>query len=95
MSKPRLRCNFALMVSVVTSKRCCLPPPQAPTAPTLRSYSAIWRPNRTKSFVFDGGYWKLETYHAIADSDNDFVTKRGGNIQPQSSRNFHARGTVG
>lgn len=34
-------------------------------------------------FVFDGGYWKLDTYHAIAESDNDFVTKRGGNIQPQ------------
>jgi hypothetical protein len=34
-------------------------------------------------FVFDGGYWELATYHEIADSDNDFVTKRGGNIQPQ------------
>ncbi|MEJ2267419.1 MAG: IS4 family transposase [Anaerolineales bacterium] len=34
-------------------------------------------------FVFDGGYWKLETYHQIVDSGNDFVTKRGGKIKPQ------------
>jgi hypothetical protein len=33
-------------------------------------------------FLFDGGYWKLETYHAIVDSGNDFVTKRGGKIKP-------------
>ncbi|MFQ5813982.1 MAG: IS4 family transposase [Anaerolineae bacterium] len=34
-------------------------------------------------FLFDGGYWKIDTYHAIVDSGNHFVTKRGGNIQPQ------------
>lgn len=33
-------------------------------------------------FVFDGGYWKIETYHAIVDSGNHFVTKRAGRIQP-------------
>ena len=34
-------------------------------------------------FLFDGGYWKIETYHAIVESGNHFVTKRGGNIRPQ------------
>ena len=33
-------------------------------------------------FLFDGGYWDIDTYHAIADSGNHFVTKRGGNVQP-------------
>lgn len=33
-------------------------------------------------FLFDGGYWKIDTYHAIVDSGNDFVTKRGGKIKP-------------
>lgn len=34
-------------------------------------------------FLFDGGYWNLDTYQQIVESDNDFVTKRAGNIQPQ------------
>lgn len=34
-------------------------------------------------FVFDGGYWKVETYHRIVKSDNHFVTKLGGNVKPQ------------
>lgn len=33
-------------------------------------------------FLFDGGYWKLDTYHDIVDSGNDFVTKRAGKIKP-------------
>ena len=33
--------------------------------------------------MFDGGYWQLDTYHQIVESDNHFVTKRAGNIQPQ------------
>jgi len=33
-------------------------------------------------FLFDGGYWRLETYQQIVESDNHFVTKRAGNIQP-------------
>jgi hypothetical protein len=33
-------------------------------------------------FVFDAGYWKKDTYQAIAKSDNDFVTKLPGRIKP-------------
>lgn len=33
-------------------------------------------------FVHDGGYWKIDTFQAITGSDNDFVTKLGGNIKP-------------
>lgn len=34
-------------------------------------------------YVFDGGYWDIATYERIVDTHNHFVTKRGGNIQPQ------------
>ena len=34
-------------------------------------------------FIFDAGYWKIDTYHRIADSGNDFVTKRAGRIKPK------------
>lgn len=34
-------------------------------------------------FLFDGGYWHLDTYQQIVESGNHFVTKRAGNIQPQ------------
>ena len=33
-------------------------------------------------FIHDGGYWKIDTFQDIVDSDNDFVTKLGGNIKP-------------
>jgi len=33
-------------------------------------------------FIYDAGYWKINTYHAIAESGNDFVTKRAGKIKP-------------
>ena len=33
-------------------------------------------------FVFDGGYWHLDTYQDIVANGHDFVTKRGGNIKP-------------
>ena len=33
-------------------------------------------------FVFDGGYWHLDTYADIVSQGHDFVTKRGGNIKP-------------
>ena len=34
-------------------------------------------------FVFDGGYWRLDTYQNIVSQGHDFVTKRAGNIKPQ------------
>jgi hypothetical protein len=33
-------------------------------------------------YVFDAGYWKIDTYCEIAESGNDFVTKRAGKIKP-------------
>ena len=33
-------------------------------------------------FVFDGGYWHLETYQELVNQGHDFVTKRAGNIKP-------------
>lgn len=41
-------------------------------------------------FVFDGGYWDLDTYRDIIAHKHNFVTKRGGNIKPKvlESRNI-------
>jgi hypothetical protein len=33
-------------------------------------------------YIFDAGYWKIQTYHNIVESGNDFVTKRAGKINP-------------
>ena len=33
-------------------------------------------------YIYDAGYWKIETYCEIAESGNDFVTKRAGKIKP-------------
>jgi hypothetical protein len=33
-------------------------------------------------YIFDAGYWKIDTYHDIVESGNDFVTKRAGKIKP-------------
>ncbi|MGB7874433.1 MAG: IS4 family transposase [Anaerolineales bacterium] len=33
-------------------------------------------------YIFDAGYWKIQTYHDIVESGNDFVTKRAGKIKP-------------
>lgn len=37
-------------------------------------------------YVFDAGYWKIDTYCEIAESGNDFVTKRAGRIKPHVVR---------
>jgi hypothetical protein len=34
-------------------------------------------------FVFDGGYWRLDTYQDIVSQGHHFVTKRAGKIKPQ------------
>jgi hypothetical protein len=34
-------------------------------------------------YIFDAGYWKIDTYHDIVESGNDFVTKRAGKIKPR------------
>jgi hypothetical protein len=39
-------------------------------------------------YLFDAGYWKIDTYCEIAESGNDFVTKRAGNIKPHLIQEF-------
>lgn len=39
-------------------------------------------------YIFDAGYWKIETYCEIAESGNDFVTKRAGKIKPHLIQEF-------
>lgn len=34
-------------------------------------------------YLFDAGYWKIDTYYEIVESGNDFVTKRAGKIKPR------------
>lgn len=63
-------------------KKIALTPAPGPDAAYFEEMLGDLEHQQDQIFVFDGGYWGLETYHAIADSDNDFVTKRGGNIQP-------------
>lgn len=64
-------------------KKILLTPAPGPDAPYFEDMLGDLEEQEGQIFVFDGGYWGLETYHAIVDSENDFVTKRGGNIQPQ------------
>jgi len=39
-------------------------------------------------YIYDAGYWKIDTYCDIADSGNDFVTKRAGKIKPHIIQEF-------
>lgn len=63
-------------------KKIALTPAPGPDASYFEEMLGDLEHQQDQIFVFDGGYWGLETYHAIVESDNDFVTKRGGNIQP-------------
>jgi hypothetical protein len=64
-------------------KKIALTPAPGPDAPYFEEMLGDLEQQQDQIFVFDGGYWSLETYHAIVDSGNHFVTKRGGNIQPE------------
>lgn len=39
-------------------------------------------------YIFDAGYWKIDTYCEIVESGNDFVTKRAGKIKPHIIQEF-------
>jgi hypothetical protein len=65
-----------------TFKKILLTPAPGPDASYFKRLLGNLEQQEGQIFIFDGGYWKIETYHAIADSGNDFVTKRGGNVQP-------------
>ncbi len=36
-------------------------------------------------YLFDCGYWSIDTYHEITESGNFFVTKLHGNIKPEAA----------
>jgi len=66
-----------------TFKRIVLTPAPGPDAGYIDEMLGDLEAQRGQIFLFDGGYWKLETYHAIVEKGHHFVTKRGGNILPQ------------
>ena len=60
-----------------------LSPAPGPDSPYLDDMLGDLTAQRDQIYVFDGGYWDIATYERIVDTDNHFVTKRGGNIQPE------------
>jgi hypothetical protein len=63
-------------------KKIMLTPAPGSDAAYLQTLLGDLEQQQGQLFLFDGGYWKIETYHHIVASGNHFVTKRGGNIQP-------------
>jgi len=67
-------------------KKIMLTPAPGPDSPYMNRLLGDLSQQENQIFLFDGGYWKIDTYHAIVESDNHFVTKRGGNIKPHVVR---------
>ncbi len=67
-------------------KKILLTPAPGSDTPYMNSLLGDLSQQENQIFLFDGGYWKIAIYHAIADSGNHFVTKRGGNIKPHLVR---------
>ena len=67
-------------------KKILLTPAPGPDAPYMDSLLGDLSQQEHQIFLVDGGYWKIAAYHAIVDSGNHFVTKRGGNIKPHVVR---------
>jgi hypothetical protein len=63
-------------------KKILLTPAPGPDTPYMASLLGDLSQQKDQIFLFDGGYWKIDIYHAIVDSGNHFATKRGGNIKP-------------
>jgi IS4 transposase len=63
-------------------KKILLTPAPGPDASYFEMLLGDLERQQNQLFIFDGGYWNINTYHHIVDSGNDFVTKRGGNVQP-------------
>ena len=63
-------------------KKIMLTPEPGPDSPYLSDLLGNLEEQEDQIFIFDGGYWKIATYHAIVQSGNDFVTKRAGKIKP-------------
>lgn len=64
-------------------KQIMLTPATGPDAPYLADLLGDLGRPAGLLFVFEGGYWHLDTYRDIVAKGHDFVTKRGGNIKPQ------------
>jgi hypothetical protein len=67
-------------------KKILLTSASGPDSPYMDALLGDLSQQAAQIFLFDGGYWKIDTYHAIVDSGNHFVTKRGGNITPHVVR---------
>lgn len=63
-------------------KKILLTPAPGPDSPYMEALLGDLAHQQGQIHLFDGGYWAIDKYHAIVESGNDFVTKRGGNIQP-------------
>jgi hypothetical protein len=63
-------------------KKILLTPEPGPDAPYLEPMLGDLEQQSGQLFLFGGGYWKIDRYHAIVESGNHFVTKQGGHIQP-------------
>jgi hypothetical protein len=63
-------------------KRILFTPEPGADSPYLPAMLGDLDEQQGRIYLFDGGYWKIATYHQIVESGNDFVTKRAGNIKP-------------
>lgn len=77
-----LKLQLKLSGETGTFKQLLLTPATGSDSPYLETLLGDLEEQEGQIFVFDGGYWSIDTYADIAQSGNHFVTKRGGNIKP-------------
>lgn len=63
-------------------KRILFTPEPGADSPYFQTMLGDLEESEGRIYLFDGGYWKIATYHQIVESGNDFVTKRAGKIKP-------------
>lgn len=63
-------------------KRSLLTPEPGNDSPYFEAMLGDLAEQEGRIYLFDAGYWKIDTYHDIAKSGNDFVTKRAGKNKP-------------
>jgi len=77
-----MRLQLKLSGATGAFKHLMLTPATGSDSPYLEALLGDLEAQEGQIFVFDGGYWSIQTYADIAASGNHFVTKRGGNIKP-------------
>lgn len=77
-----MRLQLKLSGETGAFKHLMLTPATGSDSPYLEALLGDLEEQEGQIFVFDGGYWSIDTYAEIAASGNHFVTKRGGNIKP-------------